>query len=101
MGMRIEKQSMKWVQESVSFTCLSDHGEMTFTPYCCSTSTDDSPFRVCNCSPGSYSEIPKTASNNQAVQNPLSFNERDLRGAQHLFGIAVMRPGEALKKISP
>jgi predicted nucleic acid-binding protein len=31
----------------------------------------------------------------------VTFNEKDLRDARHSFGIAVMRPGEALKIVEP
>ena len=31
----------------------------------------------------------------------VTFNEKDLREAERTFGIAVIRPGEALKRIKP
>jgi len=31
----------------------------------------------------------------------VTFNEKDLREARHSFGIAVIRPGEALRRIEP
>jgi predicted nucleic acid-binding protein len=31
----------------------------------------------------------------------VTFNEKDLREARHSFGIDVIRPGEALKRIAP
>jgi predicted nucleic acid-binding protein len=46
-------------------------------------------------------ELVLEAAVNGHVSAIVTFNERDLRDAQELFGIAVMRPGEVLKRIDP
>jgi predicted nucleic acid-binding protein len=45
-------------------------------------------------------ELVLEAAVNGQVSAIVTFNEKDLRDAHRLFGIAVIRPGEALKRIA-
>ncbi len=46
-------------------------------------------------------ELVLEAAVNGAAEAIVTFNIKDLRGAKHSFGIDVIRPGEALRRVEP